>query len=177
MTGDEGLSGEQAAFCRREHPRLVGALVVYTADRDLAEEVAQEVLARAVRSWGRVGRMAAPGAWVHRVAINQVKRDARQRWRARRARARLTARAHGAHTDPDTADAVAVRQAVAALPPRQRAVLGLRYWAGLSVAETAEALGCAEGTVKALTHKAVRTLRAQLGPQAAADAVRSGEDD
>jgi RNA polymerase sigma factor (sigma-70 family) len=54
---------------------------------------------------------------------------------------------------------VAVRSAVAALPPRQRAALVLRYYGGLSLAETAETLGCAEGTVKSLTHKAIAALR------------------
>jgi DNA-directed RNA polymerase specialized sigma24 family protein len=52
---------------------------------------------------------------------------------------------------PEPSDVVAVRSAVVALLPRQRAALVLRYYGGLSLAETAETLGCAEGTVKSLT--------------------------
>lgn len=59
-----------AAFCRLEHPRLVGTLGLYTGDADLAEELAQDALLRACRDWDRVRTFAAPGAWVHRVAIN-----------------------------------------------------------------------------------------------------------
>ena len=66
-------------------------------------------------------------------------------------------------TDPDAADRVAVRVAIADLPDRQRAALVLRYFADLSVAETAVALECAPGTVKSLTSKAVDGLRRRLG--------------
>lgn len=52
---------------------------------------------------------------------------------------------------PEPSDVVAVRSAVVALPPRERAALVLRYYGGLSLVETAETLACAEGTVKSLT--------------------------
>jgi RNA polymerase sigma factor (sigma-70 family) len=63
---------------------------------------------------------------------------------------------------PDAADRLAVRAAVASLPPRQRAVLVLRYFDDLSVADAAAALDCAEGTVKSLTHQAIAALRDRL---------------
>jgi RNA polymerase sigma factor (sigma-70 family) len=59
----------------------------------------------------------------------------------------------------DGTDVIAVRDAVAALPARQRAALVLRYFAEFSVREAAEALRCPEGTIKSLTHAAIRTLR------------------
>jgi RNA polymerase sigma-70 factor (ECF subfamily) len=55
-----------------------------------------------------------------------------------------------------------VREAVLALPDRQREVLLLRLVEGLSVAETAGRMQCAEGTVKATLHQATRKLREQL---------------
>ena len=61
---------------------------------------------------------------------------------------------------PDVTDAIAVRDAVLALPARQRAVIVSRFYLGLDVAETARVLGCRPGTVKAHTFKALGNLRA-----------------
>jgi RNA polymerase sigma factor (sigma-70 family) len=62
--------------------------------------------------------------------------------------------------------------ALAAIPPRQRAVLVLRYFESFSVAETAEALGCSEGTVKSQTARGLAAMKAALDPAAEA-ALRS----
>jgi RNA polymerase sigma-70 factor (ECF subfamily) len=151
-----------AEFCRREHPRVVGALSLYCGDRLLAEELAQEALERACARWGEVSGMTAPGAWVHRVAINL----ARSRFRRRRAERRANARSHSSidsYDDGDIAAAVAVRERLAALPERQRAVLVLRFYLGHSVAETATVLGLSGSAVAALTHRAVVAMRADLG--------------
>ena len=61
--------------------------------------------------------------------------------------------------ETDSATVIAVRVAVARLPQRQRTALVLRYFADLSVAETAEAMRCPEGTVKTLTRQAILALR------------------
>jgi RNA polymerase sigma factor (sigma-70 family) len=144
------------AFCRREWPRLVGALSLFTGDTDLAEEIAQETLARVCRDWRKVSQLAAPGAWAHRVAINLARSHFRHRAVVRKHASALVATAT---VDHDTASALAVREAVASLPVRQRSALVLRYFADLSVAETAEAMRCPEGTVKTLTRQAILALR------------------
>ncbi|MDQ1519742.1 MAG: hypothetical protein QOI55_815 [Actinomycetota bacterium] len=153
MSSRSGCDG----FCRSLGPRLVGSLVLYCDDRGVAEDLAQEALARAVERWERVSAMSSPEAWVYRVAFNL----ARSRFRRRAAERRATHRM--APVPPvapdDVATAIAVRAAVRALPPRQRAVVIARFYGGLSVQETAAALGCAEGTVKATTHQAIRNLR------------------
>lgn len=156
---DDGGRGRQVAFVAREHPRLVRALTVYTGDAVLAEELAQEALERAVRDWRRVQRAANPGAYVQRSALNLANGHFRRRRAERRAQQRLAARPRpaGGGAGPE---AVAVRQAVADLPTRQRAALVLRVVADLPVADVAEVMGCAEGTVKALTHQAIAALRA-----------------
>ena len=132
-----------------------------------AEELAQETLARVWLRWSRVRELDEPLAlaWTYRVAINLTNSWLRRRMAERRARARLAARATDAPVDPDPADAVAVRRAVAALPRRQRTALVLRYYADLPVAEVAALMGCAPGTVKSLTSKALAALRRVEGLQ------------
>lgn len=147
---------EPSAFCRDLHPRLVGALALHCGDRDVAAELAQETLARVWERWSTVERHEAPEAWAFRVAFNLAASRYRRRAAERRAHGRVgAAEAH----EPDAADAVAVRAAVAALPPRQRAALVLRYFADLSVERTADVLGCRPGTVKSLTSQAIVSLR------------------
>lgn len=159
MTAPDAL----AAFCRQEHPRLVGALSLYCGDAALAEELAQEALYRVCRDWSRVSLMPAPGAWAHRVAINLANSAYRRRRAERRANRRHHDVSDGRAAGPgDPASSLAVRQAVAALPPRQRAAVVLRHLAGYSVAETAELLDVTEGAVKQLTHRAAVALRERL---------------
>jgi RNA polymerase sigma factor (sigma-70 family) len=57
-----------------------------------------------------------------------------------------------------------VRAALAALPPRQRATIVLRFYCDLPVEETARELGCTAGTVKSQTSKSLEALRRALGP-------------
>jgi RNA polymerase sigma-70 factor (sigma-E family) len=152
----------RTAFVRLEHPRLVGALALYCGDLDLAEELAQEALARAVRDWNHLTTLRAPGAWTHRVAINLANSWYRRRAAEQRARARHGPSEGGVAPEADHADVLAVRAAVAALPRRQRAAVVLRYFADLPVADVAVAMGCAEGTVKSLTSKGMHALRGAL---------------
>ena len=149
------------AFCARVRPWLVGSLSLYCGDTDVAEELAQDTLARVWDRWPSVRVMVAPEAWAYRVALNLANSHYRRRAAERRATARQVP-LRVVQDREDTADAVTVRQAVARLPKRQRAALVLRYYADLPVAETADLLGCAPGTVKALTHQAIAGLRASV---------------
>jgi RNA polymerase sigma-70 factor (ECF subfamily) len=148
-------------FCRGEYARLVGSLSVYCGDHHLAEDLAQETLARACTHWETVRELESPGGWAHRVAINL----ANSWFRSRTARRRIDERLHARRSDtidepdPDTASTVAVRRAIAALPEKQRRAVVLRYYADFSVKEVAELMGCPEGTVKRLTADAIRGLR------------------
>jgi RNA polymerase sigma-70 factor, ECF subfamily len=155
---DDGAPAGLAEFCRREHPRLVGALAYYTADRDLAEELAQDALVQACRHWDRVALFASPGAWVHRVAINLA--NSRFRRRAAKRRAEQSLDRPGHEQDPDTAAAVALRAAIAGLPQAMKTAIVLRYYADLPVREVAEHLHVPENTVKTITRRAIERLRA-----------------
>jgi RNA polymerase sigma-70 factor (ECF subfamily) len=151
------------AFCRREHPRLVGALTLQTGDRGAAEELAQETLIRACQHWPKVSQMAAPRAWLHKVALNQARSWGRRRAAERRARARHDARPVEHRDTTESADRLAVRAALRDLPERQRMAVVLRYYADLPAAEVASVMGCSEGTVRALTHQAITRLRGSSG--------------
>ncbi|MBW3618689.1 MAG: SigE family RNA polymerase sigma factor [Actinobacteria bacterium] len=154
---------ELDAFTALHHGRLVGTLWLYCGDRDLAEELAQETLVRVCRDWEQVSRMAAPGAWAHRVAINLANSHFRRRGAARRAFAKVQADALDAHLDPDTAAGVAVRRAIARLNPKQRSVVVLRYYADLPLQDIADSLGLSLSAVKSLHHRATKALQSALG--------------
>lgn len=144
-------------FVAGEHQRLVGLLALYTGDRWTADELAQDAIVRLCQHWPRVQRMADPRAWLNRVAINLANSWFRRRAAERRAMAR--ARPTSDAADPEHSTTVAVRSMVATLPRRQRMALVLRYYEGLSVAQAAAVMQCAEGTVKALTHRGIQALR------------------
>ena len=146
------------SLCEREHPRLVGALSLYCGDDDLARELAQEVIARTCRAWPKVIGMEAPGAWMHRVAMN-LAISAGRRARAGLRASRRSDPVVDLHNDADVATVVALRAALLLLPPPQRSVLVLRYYLDLRVREVADVLGCPEGTVKTLTSRGIATLR------------------
>ena len=146
-----------AAFCEREHPRLVGSLALYLGDRHVAEELAQDALVRLCQHWPRVRDMASPEAWLRRVAFNLARSMLRRRSAERRAMAR-----HGGDVLEqwrDDATVIALREAVGELPARMREAVIRRYVLGESVRSVAESMRCAEGTVKALTHKGIQRLR------------------
>lgn len=147
------------ALCRREHPRLVASLTAYTGDHDLAVELSQEALARACLHWPQVREMAAPGAWLHRVAVNLANSTLRRRRYERAALARAAARASADVPPPPPPYSEGVRQALKGLPRRQREAVVLRYVLDLDVAQTAEHMGCAAGTVRALTAQGIAALR------------------
>ena len=147
--------GEWEEFFARVSPKLVGALILMCDDRGLAEECAQEALVRAFERWPQVRSMASPTGWVFHTGFNLARSSFRRTAIERRNRHRLIVLS----PLPDSATAIAVRDAVTRLPARQRAVIVARYYLGLDVAETASVLGCREGTVKAHTFKALQHLR------------------
>jgi len=156
------LDRDLAEFCRVEYRRLVGLLSLYCRDRHLAEELAQDALVRVVSHWDTVRTLNAPSAWTYRVAINLANSHLRRLLAERRASKRLMAGAVTVQSDPDTPTAVAVRDAVSALPKRQRAVIVLRFFADLSVREVSELLSMPEGTVKTLTAAGLARLRTAM---------------
>jgi RNA polymerase sigma-70 factor (sigma-E family) len=151
------------AFCESNKDRLVALLTLHCGDRHIAEELAQETLAKVCLRWRSVQQMSSPEAWMFRVALNLANSYWRRLAAERKAKARLGGEdTH--HPEPDPTDAIAVRQALARLPKRQRSVLVLRFYADLSVKEVAETMDMPEGTVKTLTRRALTRLRDDMNP-------------
>ena len=126
-----------------------------TGDPAAAEDVAAEALIRTYVRWSRVRSFEYRDAWVARVATNLAIKASR-----RRPTARETV---GTDESDATATRLALVEALARLPRRQREAVSLRYLADLSIDDVARALGVSAGTVKQSVHRALRTLRSQLG--------------
>jgi RNA polymerase sigma-70 factor (ECF subfamily) len=137
--------------------------------RATAEDAVQEALARCWEHSVRGRPIEFPEAWMTTVALNLA------RSRLRRVRVELRARGRLAAPPPGepSADVVDLRRALAALPPRQREAVVLRYYLDLDVADVAAAMRVAEGTVKTSLHRARRSLARALGE---ADPAPEGAD-
>ncbi|HEV7524231.1 MAG TPA: sigma-70 family RNA polymerase sigma factor [Acidimicrobiia bacterium] len=144
-------------FYESHFDRVGRALVLAGAEREVARDATQEAFTRALRRWRKVGEMDRPDGWVYVVAMNQL----RDHWRRAERRA-----AEIDETALDNTSAVAtrlsLREAIATLPPRQRQAVVLRYFADLPLADVADAMGCATGTVKATLHHALQSMRVDL---------------
>ncbi|MEU4160713.1 SigE family RNA polymerase sigma factor [Actinoplanes sp. NPDC026670] len=142
---------------------LVRTATLLTAgDAHLAEDLVQSTLTKLYVAWPSFQRAGNPDGYVRRTLVNALT-DERRRWwrRSERPMAEVPDRAAADHIDGDVSDGL--RAALRELPPRMRAALVFRYFYDLDVADTADALGCSEGTVKSQTARALDRLRAVLG--------------
>jgi RNA polymerase sigma factor (sigma-70 family) len=162
---DMGVDGspDLASVCREQYPRLVGILGLYVGDAHVAEELAQDVLVQLCRQWEQTP-LDSPEAWLYRVAMNRANSFFRRKLAERRARQRLSESQVAGDAQMGSIDeAIAVRHAVSALPPRERTALVLRYYLDLPVREAARVMKCPEGTVKTLCRRAILMLRHTVG--------------
>jgi RNA polymerase sigma-70 factor (sigma-E family) len=175
---------EFTEFVGAQRQRLVAMARLLTAgDEAWAEDCVQTALTRLYLAWPRTrvadDRVAYARTTLTRVFVDETRRAHRRR--------EVTAGPDGVPEGsrrsrvPDGADGADLRHdvlaALAGLAPRQRAVVVLRHWLDLDVAETARQLDCSEGTVKSQNAKALAHLRAALGDHAvpAAAATTSEE--
>ena len=147
------------AVFEAQHTRLLRIAGLLTGDSVLAEEVVAEAFAKVFGRWRR-GRIDDVGAYLRRAVINEVNGLYRKRGRA----LAVTALDGDASPDPwrrvDDRDALA--RALGRLNPLQRAVLVLRYFDDLSVADTARVLDVPVGTVKSSVARGLERLRPLL---------------
>jgi RNA polymerase sigma-70 factor (sigma-E family) len=147
-------------FVAARQRSLLRTAWLLTDDWASAEDLVQTALMRAWPHWRRVSRTGGGDAYVRRIMINKSLDWRRRRWRGEVPTAVLPDQP-GAPQDAGL-DQVLLA-AVRSLPPRQRAVVVLRFLDDLSEPATADALGCAVGTVKSQTRKALATLRRHPG--------------
>ncbi|MCA2182542.1 SigE family RNA polymerase sigma factor [Nonomuraea glycinis] len=159
-----------SAFVAARATSLLRVAYLACGDAAEAEDLLQTALERTYRSWDRV-RHDSPEPYVRRVIVNAA---------ISRARRRAILSIIPMHSPPERsarATDVDLRhvlmEALRALPPRQRAVIVLRYWEDLSETQTAEVLGCSVGTVKSQASKAMAKLRSALGRESAEGVIRN----
>jgi RNA polymerase sigma-70 factor (sigma-E family) len=166
VSGGTERDAQFHAFVAERRSRLVQTATLLTAgDRHLAEDLVQATLTKLYVAWPAFRRADNPNAYVHRVLVNALIDERRRIWRRREESMADVPERAGDAFDGRIGDPV--RQALRGLPPRMRAVLVLRYFLDLGVAESAEILGCTEGTVKSQTVKALNRLRTVLEPGSA----------
>jgi RNA polymerase sigma-70 factor (sigma-E family) len=156
---------DEAAFVEFAHSargRLRRTAYLLCGDWDQASDHVQEGLIRVYVAWPRLQRAGREYAYARKAVVSAFLDHRRRRSSSEVPTEHDTAIASGL----DVAETVVARQALmralADLPPRQRACVVLRYFDDLSVADTATALGCSEGTVKSQTSRALDSLRSMF---------------
>ena len=171
MESDQGSAADRGLWVDRDsevdfrdfvlagYQRLTRTAYLLCGDRHEAEDLVQTALARAALAWHRLD--AAPDAYVRKILLNVFRSSRSRRWRQEipvdAVPDRGLADAASTMDDRDL-----LRRALAALPPRQRAAVVLRFYEDLSEHQAAAVLGCSLGTVKSLTSRGLQRLRRAL---------------
>jgi RNA polymerase sigma-70 factor (sigma-E family) len=148
-------------FVRSRSASLLRTAFLLVGDRGHAEDLLQTTLLRVAWRWSAASEQ--PEAYARRVLVNLT----RDRWRnlSRRVRERHQSEVPQL-ASPDAIERATERwslvQAMRSLPTRQREVIVFRFFADLTVTDTARVLGCTEGTVKSYTSRALSRLRELL---------------
>jgi RNA polymerase sigma-70 factor (sigma-E family) len=159
---------EFTAFVHVGSRSLYRTAYLLLGDRAEAEDLVQTSLAKTYASWSKVRSVEAAPAYAHRVLLNTAASWFRKRsWRNERPTEELP----DVGTERDLSVRPTMLAALATLPPRQRAVVVLRFYEDLTIAQTAATLGCTEGTVKSQTSEAFAKLRNRLGDSVTLEAL------
>jgi RNA polymerase sigma-70 factor (sigma-E family) len=129
-----------------------------TGNPDAAADLVQDALERTLNAWHRVRNREDPEGYVRRTMVNRNVSI----WRRRRREYLVDAVPDDSRYDDPQLPDQELNAALAALPPKQRAVLVLRFAQDMSERQVADMLGCSIGTVKSQTFKALAKVRARL---------------
>jgi RNA polymerase sigma-70 factor (sigma-E family) len=147
---------EYLTYVRARVPALRRLAFQLSGDAHEADDLVQETVTKLYVRWARIRSLASVDAYVNKMLVRTFL-DSRRRgwWKVLLG----TPPERVAPPEPAVEERDLVRKALAQVPPKQRAVLVLRYLNDLPVAETAAALGCSEGTVKSQTAHGLAALR------------------
>ena len=158
IEGEVEIEVEFDAFVAARWKRLLRTAYLLTGDHHEAEDLVQATLAKAYPHWARIRRLDSPDAYLYRAMVN----NSLSRHRLRRARQLLMPWVPEG-IRPSAVGQVEQRSllqlALGELPPRQRAVVVLRYWEDLSEQQVAAVLGCSTGNVKSQASRGLAKLR------------------
>ena len=153
-----------ADYMSARRSSLLRLAVLLTQDPHQADDLLQAAMTRTYVYWHKAAKADDIDAYVRAILFREFIRERQSGW-ARRVS--LTSQpVEQPATIPDREGALDLRNAVAALPPRQRAVLVLRYYCDLNIDQAAAALSCTSGTIKSQTAKALDSLRRIIGRDA-----------
>jgi RNA polymerase sigma-70 factor (sigma-E family) len=164
VDGATGDVDDFATWVATSRPALLRAARAITGDPDLAEDVLHSALASVLPRWGDLRDPRAANAYVRRAMVNHHVSWCRRAPQRREEPWAQLPEGVASSTGPSDAAVEADRrrllwELVLALPRQQRAAVALRYYEGLSEAETARALGMGLGAVKSNTSRGVAALR------------------
>jgi RNA polymerase sigma-70 factor (ECF subfamily) len=148
-------------FYVREFPAVVGLAYALSGSRAGSEDLAQEAFLAAHRDWERVGTFDRPDIWIRHVVANLSISQLRRRYAEARALGRLVLRTRTTLPELSAEDAE-FWAAVRSLPRRQAQAIALHYLEDRPVAEIAQILGTADGTVKKHLYEGRRALSRRL---------------
>jgi RNA polymerase sigma-70 factor (sigma-E family) len=152
-----------AEFAAARAGSLHRAAYLMVGDPQLAQDLVQEALTKTYVAWPRLRDPRNAEAYCRKaITTTAITWFRRKGWNNERPTETLPEGALGGH-DAAIADRDELWRALQSLPPRQRAALVLRYFEDLTEAQTADAMGCAVGTVKSQVSAGLAKLRAQLG--------------
>jgi RNA polymerase sigma-70 factor (sigma-E family) len=173
--GSGGIDERFAAYVRERGDRQLRVAVLLTGDWHVAEDLVQASLVKLYRVWPQLDTASDPDAYLRRIMINTHRSWWRARWRRETPAAVLPESPAGEDIADRQALGALVRQALAGLPRRQRAVLVLRYCEDLPEAEVARLLGCSVGAIKTHAHRGLRAMRELLGGEFDLHAVNEAQ--
>ncbi|MGX1669621.1 SigE family RNA polymerase sigma factor [Streptomyces sp. NPDC055400] len=137
------------------------ACLLTSGDTHFAEDLVQETLGRMYVVWGRSSRVGNPAAYAQTVLIHAFLAHQRRRSAQERPSDELPETSESAPGDASLR--ITLLDALRQLPPKDRAVIVLRYWEDRSVMETAEILNVSSAAVRTRSTRALARLREQLG--------------
>ena len=134
-----------------------------------AEDTVQTAFTKLYVAWGRIRDRGAVEPYVRRMVVTTLIDEGRlARFRREAVSGRVPESPAGTDLAAAAGDRLTVLAALARIPPRQRAVLVLRYWEDQSVEQVADLLGCSPGTVKSQAARGLQTLRGLLDDEVTA---------